>query len=188
MKYNVKDRSEALGVFRWISITAMETLARWIPTTPEMEVKVLFGRHVWDFAQHADGFGKRAFELRAPLHYMLPPVVVYQEWVGVIAASQSTGQRVAALYDVWCPAIVARYRDYIQHTDELMDEPTVRLIERFMADLTRMAQERTRLTKVLVSMPAEFNADTYLAQEAAIASLRPAHSAIAVARDAVVPT
>ena len=40
-------------------VALMEIAAAWTPTTPEMEVKVLLGRHIWDFAQHADALGKR---------------------------------------------------------------------------------------------------------------------------------
>ena len=53
-----------LATVKLAPCTYLQTqLAEWIPTTPEMEVKVLFGRHVWDCARQADAFGKRAFEL-----------------------------------------------------------------------------------------------------------------------------
>src|ERR1700693_5041457 len=71
---SVKEKAEYLGVFRWIEVFLMETLASWVPTTPEMEIKVLFGRHVWELAQNADGLGKRTFEMRAPLHYTVRPL------------------------------------------------------------------------------------------------------------------
>lgn len=70
----LREKAEHLGTFRWLEVFLMETLARWVPTTPEMEVKILMGRHIWDAAQHADALGKRTFELRAPLHYTLTPL------------------------------------------------------------------------------------------------------------------
>jgi len=51
---NVKARAEAVGTFRHVNVFLMETLAAWVPSTPEMEVKVLFGRHLWLIAQLAD--------------------------------------------------------------------------------------------------------------------------------------
>jgi hypothetical protein len=74
MTFSVQEKAEYMGAFRWMEVYLMETLAGWVPTTPEMEIKVLFGRHVWELAQNADGLGKRAFELRAPLHYTLRPL------------------------------------------------------------------------------------------------------------------
>ena len=56
---SVSDRCRAVATFRHISVTLMETAARWTPTTPEMEAKVMFGRHIWDFAQMADWLGKQ---------------------------------------------------------------------------------------------------------------------------------
>ena len=40
-------------------------LGGWIALTPELDAKLLFGRHVWDCAQHADLWGRRLPELRA---------------------------------------------------------------------------------------------------------------------------
>jgi hypothetical protein len=145
MGYSVQERAECLGTFRWIEIQLMEMLARWVPTTPEMEAKVLFGRHVWDCAQHADAFGKRAFELRAPLHYTLPAADAYRELLRDVAGLEPTASRISAFYETLCPGLAQRYRDYIAQTDSLMDEPTVRILERALQDFERMAAERDRL-------------------------------------------
>src|SRR5258706_4294161 len=107
----------------------MEMLAGWVPTTPEMEIKVLFGRHVWDCAQHADHLGKRAFELRAPLNYTLPAVADFGRFLAEIASLESTVERVNSFYGVVCPSVTGQYRRYIANTDALMDEPTVRILE-----------------------------------------------------------
>jgi hypothetical protein len=55
----------------------METLAQWTPTSPEMEVKLMLGEHIWDAAQNADALGKRTRELRLPLQHSLRPVDAY---------------------------------------------------------------------------------------------------------------
>ena len=125
----------------------MEMLAAWVPTTPEMEIKVLFGRHVWDCAQHADALGKRAFELRAPLHYSLPPVEDYRDSLREVANLTGTRERVSAFYGAVCPAMVGRYRAYLETTDSLMDEPTVRILETIIRDYGRMSDEMRRLAE-----------------------------------------
>ena len=50
----VKERGQFVATLRYVHVSLMETLAAWVPTTPEMEVKLLFGEHIWDVAQHAD--------------------------------------------------------------------------------------------------------------------------------------
>ena len=47
-------------------------LGGWIALTPELDAKLLFGRHVWDCAQHADLWGRRLPELRAPAQQSEP--------------------------------------------------------------------------------------------------------------------
>jgi hypothetical protein len=143
--YSVQERAEYVGTFRWVEIRLMRILAEWVPTTPEMEVKILFGRHLWDCAQHADALGKRAFELRAPLHYTLPAVAAYQNFLGDVAALGPTADRVAGFFEVVCPALVGHYRRYLDATDALMDNPTVRILENAVLDYARMKNERDRL-------------------------------------------
>ena len=57
MSLTIRQKADAVGTFRHLSVWYMETLSRWVPTTPEMDAKVLFGRHIWELAQHADSFG-----------------------------------------------------------------------------------------------------------------------------------
>src|ERR1700675_4834244 len=96
----LREKAEHLATFRWLEVSLMETLARWVPTTPEMEVKVLMGRHIWDAAQHADSLGKRTFELRAPLHYTLTPLPPYLGTMIQLASVEDTPGRMQAVYDV----------------------------------------------------------------------------------------
>jgi hypothetical protein len=105
-----------------------------------MEVKILFGRHVWDCARHADALGKRAFELRAPLHYTLPASAAFNEFLDEIAGLSLTADRVAGFYDVACPIVSEQYRLYVGLTDSLMDEPTVRILDDALRDVARNGQ------------------------------------------------
>jgi len=142
----IRGRAEWLATFRSISVQLMEMLARWVPTTPEMEPKVLFGRHIWDFAQHADMLGKRTFELRAPLHYTLPPSEDYQALLTEVAAATATTERLALLYGAFLPGLRARYANYLETADPVLDEPSIRIIGRISADIARMLEESRELT------------------------------------------
>src|SRR4029453_14955067 len=93
------DRGEWIATFRFVEVRLMEIASAWTPTTPEMEAKVMFGRHIWDFAQMADWLGKRTFELRQPEHYTLPPVDAYEAFLKDAAKAESTSDRISTLYD-----------------------------------------------------------------------------------------
>lgn len=142
IKLNVKQRANTVGTLRFVCIFLMETLARWIPTTPEMEVKMLLSRQVWRMAQQADRLGRRARELRAPLHYSRPPRQDFLAALKQLAAASDTIDRIDAFHDVALPALAAAYKSYLAETDRLTDEPTVIICEQSLTEIDTMRRER----------------------------------------------
>jgi hypothetical protein len=145
MKLNVVERARAIATFRFVEVRLMEIVAAWTPTTPEMEAKVMFGRHIWDFAQHADALGKRTFELRHPEHYSRRPVDGYVALLDETAVLTATGDRLTALYDVLVHGLAARYGGYREDADEILDGPTLVIVDRILADLARQRADAERL-------------------------------------------
>src|SRR2546427_12094095 len=117
MALSVKLRGQSAATFRFIEVKLMETLAAWVPSTPEMEVKLLFGEHIWDCAQHADAFGRRTHELRLPLQHSLRPAPEYVDVLERLASVRSTPERIAGFYDVMLPKLGARLQRYLDETD-----------------------------------------------------------------------
>jgi len=148
----VTERGQFVATMRYVHVWLMETLAAWVPTSPEMEVKLLFGEHIWDVAQHADALGKRTFELRLPLQHSLQPVSAYVDLLIELAATTPTPQRLAAVYDVVLPALATRYRRHLGQTDALSDAPTVRILERQLADTTRIVESAHALRQELPAL------------------------------------
>jgi hypothetical protein len=151
MALTVKQRGQHVATFRFVEARLMEILAGWIPTTPEMEAKLLFGPHVWDCAQAADALGKRAHELRLPLQHSLAPVAQYVRVLEALASAAGASRRIAALYEGVLPRLGERYRRYLAQTDALMDAPTVRIVERILDTQARMLSEAAALSE---QMPA----------------------------------
>ena len=147
MALNVRARGDAIATFRFISVYLMEALARWVPTTPEMEVKVLFGRHLWELAQHADVFGRRTAELRLGPQVSRDPVPSFRATLDRFAATRATPDRVDGFYAGVVPLLEHLYRAYLTQTDGLLDEPSVRILERVLADLDRLRREREELRR-----------------------------------------
>ena len=183
MSLSVQNRAENVATFRFIHVFLMETLARWVPATAEMEVKILFGRHIWDLAQQADALGKRTYELRAPLQFSLRPSEHYMKFLEDFANATLTVDKVRGFYDVVLPGLAARYQTYLNQTDRLLDEPTVRVVERILAEFARMQTDRLNLLKDLpklcVTDPASVSEKAQL--EAAVLDVVVHHPVTAVA-------
>jgi hypothetical protein len=165
----VVDRCRAIATFREVSVKLMEMLALWTPTTPEMEVKVLFGRHIWDLAQQADALGKRTFELRAPAQHSLAPAAEYEELLATARATVATSERVSTFYEALLPALAARFQQYIDASDPILDQPSVVILERFAREMNRMCAEAASIRKE-ISLAAA-NVAELAARDRAIPSL-----------------
>lgn len=141
----VNDRCRTVATFRHISMQLMEMLAAWTPTTPEMEVKVLFGRHIWDLAQQTDALGKRTFELRQPEQYSLAPSDEYASLLASARGITATGDRVATFYEALIPGLVRRFREYIAGSDPILDQPTLVILERGIREMERQCAEAAQM-------------------------------------------
>jgi len=171
---NVKSRAEAVGALRHVSVRMMEILAGWVPTTPEMEVKTLFGRHLWLCAQFADRLGHRARELRSPLHYTRPPSPAFAEGLEALGSIRATAARIHAFHGEALPALRRACADYLDRTDALVDEPTVVIIQGAVRDIERMRADGERL---LEELPVPASGDTQ-ESEAAGRAFRAAHAIV----------
>jgi hypothetical protein len=145
----VRERALAIATFRFVEVRLMEIAAAWTPTTPEMEVKVLLGKHIWDFARHADALGKRTFELRLPEQSSRTPVAGYVKILEDLAALRETPARLAGLHGVVLSGMERRYARYIEETDRLLDAPSVVIIEEILQGLTRQRREADALRQEL---------------------------------------
>ena len=152
MGLNVKDRGQAVATFHYVHVELMEMLAQWTPTAPEMEVKLLFGEHIWEVAQHADALGKRTGELRMRAHRSLKPVDSYVRLLSEVRNETGTPRRLGAFYDGLLPGLAARYRSYLERTDSLMDAPTVRILERLGESESRMIGQSRALRAELPAL------------------------------------
>lgn len=169
MSLSVSERADRIGTFRFVQVRLMEIAAAWTPTTPELEIKVLLGRHIWDFAQHADALGKRTFELRQALQYSRPPVAGYLALLEDVARIAPSDQRLAALYDVVLAGLDRRYAAYVQEADPILDAPSLVIVERVRSDLARQRVDAECLRRQLALPAPELG--TLREREAALAEI-----------------
>jgi hypothetical protein len=126
--------------YRYAEERLMRTMAGWIALTPELPVKLLFGRQVWDCAQHADLWGRRLPELRAPAQVSEPPSQAFVEFMDALEEPEGWGEtleRLTGVYRVLKPHLVDAYQAHLDGTNPVYEPPTRRILERCLADERR---------------------------------------------------
>jgi hypothetical protein len=120
----------------------MRLLGGWIALTPELDAKLLFGRHVWDCAQHADLWGRRLPELRAAAQQSEPAgdaVVKLFDQIESAETADRTIERVTSLYRVIKPHLATVYERHLVVANPVYEPPTRRILARCIEEERRHA-------------------------------------------------
>jgi len=131
--FSVEASSRLIRHYRYVEERLMRILGGWIALTPEVPVKLLFGRHVWDCAQHADLWGRRLPELRAPGQQSEPAndrVVAFMDLLESRETPGATPERVTGVYRVLKPHLAAVYARHLADANAIYEPPTRRILQR----------------------------------------------------------
>ena len=136
----VDESARTVRHYRYAVERMMRILGGWIALTPELSVKLLLGRHVWDNAQHADLWGKRLPELRAAAQVSEPAnarLVVFMDALEAAEAPGETIERVVGVYRVLKPQLLATYEAHLANANAVYEPPTCRILTRGIDDERR---------------------------------------------------
>ncbi len=137
---SVDDSAGRIRRYRWLEERLMRILGGWIALTPELSIKLLFGRHVWDCAQHADLWGRRLPELRSPAHQGEPPSAEFARLVALIESRQArheSVERVVGIYRVLKPHLMTAYETHLGEANPVYEPPTRRILGRCLDEERR---------------------------------------------------
>jgi hypothetical protein len=140
--FSVDDSARRIRNYRYAEERMLRALGGWIALTPELPAKLLFGRHVWDCAQHADLWGRRLPELRAAAQQSEPAndrVAKFVDLLESVERPRETLERVAGVYRVLKPHLVTVYARHLAHANPVYEPPTRRILERCLEEERRHA-------------------------------------------------
>ncbi|HEX2500615.1 MAG TPA: hypothetical protein VHO73_04100 [Methylomirabilota bacterium] len=144
--------------YRYAEERMMRVMAGWIALTPELPAKLLLGRQVWDCAQHADQWGKRMPELRAPAQVSEPSGPEFVRFMDALEAREAWGEtieRLTGVFRVLKPHLVAVYAAHLARANPVYEPPTRRILERCLSDERRHLGEGASVLEALARTPAD---------------------------------
>lgn len=138
--FSVEHSARLLRNYRYAVERMTRALAGWIALTPELAAKLVLGRQVWDSAQHADAFGRRLPELRAPAQVSEPAnpdFVAFMDALESPEAPSQTVERLVGVHRVLKPHLLAVYARHLERANPVYEPPTRIILGRCIADERR---------------------------------------------------
>jgi len=149
----VQENLQLLGKYRFVETQMMELMGSWAYTMIQPEVKIAFGRHMYQDAVHADLIGKRIPELkgRSKQYQYIAPSDDFVKIVETIWKADDELRRMIGLYRILKPAIIEALQRHLQHVELPADEPTAYIL-RHIADeeLDHVAWGQTMIDTLMV--------------------------------------
>ncbi len=154
--FSADDSARLCRNYRYACERMTRIMAGWIALTPQLSAKLLLGRHVWDNAQHTDAWGRRLPELRAHAQESAPPNDAFVAFMDAIEAPEEPGrtaERLAGIYRVLKPHLLAVYEEHRRHANPVYEPPTCRILERCIEDERRHVAAGDTIIRHLAATP-----------------------------------
>ncbi len=136
-EYSVDQNARVLTRFRDAEFHSMLAMMTWMARVGEGEWKKEIGRHTFDDAVHADQLRSRLMELRRSPKRQMRSTAPFRAFLWKLEQAPDGASFLAGVYRVLKPKLISAYHYHIQRTDSVADAPTVKLLERFIADHER---------------------------------------------------
>src|SRR6476469_825030 len=168
--FDVEESARRVGVYKWLEMRLFEALGGWVATVPELDVKLVLGRHCYHHAWHAELWDKRLPELREmnTTRLTVPANDAMAEFVDAIREPEApdlTIEKLVGVYRVLLPRKIAAYTYHLNATSRITDAPTQRSLGFMLQDEFEDWREGEMLLQSLIETPDELERATRRQQE-----------------------
>src|SRR5215212_3558556 len=137
--FSVEETARRVGNYKWSEMRLFEALGGWVATVPELDVKLVLGRHTYHHAWHAELWAKRLPELREMNTNRLTQPAneafeTFMESVRDPEAPELTIEKLGGVYRVLIPRFIAVYTYHLNGTSTITDAPTIRSLKFILQD------------------------------------------------------
>ena len=124
--FDVEESARRVGNYKWIEMRLFEALGGWVATVPELDVKLVLGRHCYHHAWHAELWDKRLPELREmnTTRLTVPAngaMAEFMESIREPEAPDLTIEKLVGVYRVLIPRKIAAYTYHLNATSRITD-------------------------------------------------------------------
>lgn len=156
--FSVEDSARRVGHYKWTEMRLFEVLGGWVATVPELDVKLMLGRHTYHHAWHSELWHKRLPELREmnPERLNVPPNDAYVAFMDAVrepGAAEETIEKLVGVYRVLLPRKIAVYTYHLNGTSTITDAPTIRSLKFALQDEFEDWRDGEMMLQSLIDTP-----------------------------------
>jgi hypothetical protein len=156
--FSVDDSARRVGNYKWAEMRLFEALGGWVATVPELDVKMVLGRHTYHHAWHAELWHKRLPELREmnPDRLTQPPNPEFEAFMEAVRdpeAPELTIEKLVGVYRVLIPRFIGVYTYHLNGTSRITDAPTIRSLTFILQDEFDDWRDGEMLLQSLIDTP-----------------------------------
>ncbi len=131
----VVETARRLGGYGWVEARLFEVTGSWVPLTDEPAAKVVLATHSRRFGWRAQMWASARPKLwDQPDEH--PARDDHEAMVGFVAGADTTTDRLAALYRMAMPRLLAAYQAHLEIANPLSDGATARWLRIAIGDLS----------------------------------------------------
>jgi hypothetical protein len=158
--FSVEDTARRVGNYKWAEMRLFEVLGGWVATVPELDVKLVLGRHAWFHAEHAKRWDERLPELREMNRERLtvPPNAEFEAFMDSVRepeGAELTIEKLVGVYRVLIPRFIGVYTYHLNGTSRITDAPTIRSLTFILQDEFETWRDGEMLLQSLIDTPAK---------------------------------
>ena len=158
--FSVEDTARRVGNYKWAEMRLFEVLGGWVATVPELDVKLVLGRHAWFHAEHAKRWDERLPELREMNRERLnvPPNAEFAAFMDSVRepeGAELTIEKLVGVYRVLIPRFIGVYTYHLNGTSRITDAPTIRSLTFILQDEYETWRDGEMLLQSLIDTPAK---------------------------------
>ena len=158
--FTVEETARRVGNYKWAEMRLFEVLGGWVATVPELDVKLVLGRHTYHHAWHSELWHKRLPELREmnQERLTLPPNPEFEKFMDAVRepeAPELTIEKLTGVYRVLIPRFIAVYTYHLNGTSSITDAPTIRSLKFALQDEFEDWRDGEMLIQSLIDTDAE---------------------------------
>jgi hypothetical protein len=134
--FSVEGNSKVLQRYRFIHERLMFVSAAQLPARHNWDLKAALGRHIYEDAEAADQLRIRVNHLRKTLSTVgQEPDTVLALMMDELLHARSDSEWLAGVYTIIKPVLIEDYRSHINRTQQVVDQPTIRIMRQILLDL-----------------------------------------------------